>query len=232
MKKTIPYRFEASIANNDKAVLYLHGTVGGYWEGIHFDDIRNELADFKGSAIEIHINSYGGDMFEGIAIKNYLAQRPEEVTVIIDGLAASAASIIAMGADRILMPSDTQLMIHNPWTFAYGNAKELRKVADDLDKAELSIQETYLKRFKGEKEELKALLDEETFLIADEAVALGLADGIYDSTNSDVTDDEIETEVEQETVLDSLMAKYGPTESTEKGKHQIERFAFLFAPKN
>lgn len=232
MKKTIPYRFEASIANDDKAVLYLHGTVGSYWEGINFSDIRDELANFNGSAIEVHINSYGGDMFEGIAIKNYLAQRPEEVTVIIDGLAASAASIIAMGADRILMPSDTQLMIHNPWTFAYGNAKELRKVADDLDKAELSIQETYLKRFKGEKEELKALLDEETFLIADEAVALGLADGIYDAAESDAPDEEAETEAEQETVLDSLMAKYGPTESTEKGNRQIERFAFLFAPKN
>lgn len=232
MKKTIPYRFEASIANDDKAVLYLHGTVGGYWEGINFSDIRDELANFNGSAIEVHINSYGGDMFEGIAIKNYLAQRPEEVTVIIDGLAASAASIIAMGADKIFMPSDTQLMIHNPWTFAYGNAKELRKVADDLDKAELSIQETYLKRFKGDREELKALLDEETFLTADEAVALGLADGIYDAAESDAPDEEVETEAEQETVLDSLMAKYGPTESTEKGKRQIERFAFLFAPKN
>ncbi len=226
MTKHIQFKFEASVSDDDKATLYLHGTVGGYWEGINFNDVRNALASFQGNEIEVHINSYGGDMFEGIAIKNFFSQRKETVTVIIDGLAASAASIIAMGADKILMPKDTQLMIHNPWTFAYGNAKELRKVADDLEKAQVSVEETYLKRFKGDREELKALLDEETFLTADEAVTLGLADGIYGEDEPEEVSNDAETNV-----LDSLMAKYGTDEHEDKGKRNIERFAFLFTQK-
>lgn len=227
MKNSIPYRCEATTASNeDKLVLYLYGPVGGYWDGINSKDIRTALAGFSGSEIEVHLNSYGGDMFEGIAIKNYLSQRPETITVIIDGLAASAASIIAMAGDKILMPSDTQLMIHNPWTFTYGNAKELRKVADDLDKSEVSIQETYLKRFTGSREELVALLEAETFLTADEAVTLGLADAIY----GDATDD-VEVVDAESSIVDCLMAKYGD-EKVNASRQAIERFAFLFAPKN
>ena len=228
MTKHIPFKFEASVSDDDKATLYLHGTVGSNLEGkgINFNDVRNALASFQGNEIEVHINSYGGDMFEGIAIKNFFSQRKETVTVIIDGLAASAASIIAMGADKILMPKDTQLMIHNPWTFAYGNAKELRQVADDLEKAQVSVEETYLKRFKGDREELKALLDEETFLTADEALTLGLADSIYGEDEPEEVSDDTETNV-----LDSLMAKYRTDEHEDKGKRNIERFAFLFTQK-
>ena len=226
MTKHIPFKFEASVSDDDKATLYLHGIVGSYWEGINFNDVRNALASFQGNEIEVHINSYGGDMFEGIAIKNFFSQRKETVTVIIDGLAASAASIIAMGADKILMPKDTQLMIHNPWTFAYGNAKELRKVADDLEKAQVSVEETYLKRFKGDREELKVLLDEETYLTADEALTLGLADGIYGEDEPEEASNNAETNV-----LDSLMAKYGTDKHEDKGKRNIERFAFLFTQK-
>lgn len=226
MTKHIPFKFEASVSDDDKATLYLHGIVGSYWEGINFNDVRNALASFQGNEIEVHINSYGGDMFEGIAIKNFFSQRKETVTVIIDGLAASAASIIAMGADKILMPKDTQLMIHNPWTFAHGNAKELRKVADDLEKSQVSVEETYLKRFKGDREELKVLLDEETYLTADEALTLGLADGIYGEDEPEEASNNAETNV-----LDSLMAKYGTDKHEDKGKRNIERFAFLFTQK-
>lgn len=225
MKPDIPTRVEALAVAEDKTALYLHGVVGGWYDEITTDSVRRALAGVTGGEVEVHINSYGGDMFEGIAIKNYLIQHPAKVTVVIDGLAASAASIIAMGGDTILMPRDTQLMIHNPWTFAAGNAKELRKVADDLDKSQTSIEETYLKRFKGERSELQALLDEETFLTAEEAVALGLADGIFDDQTTEEAVD-----ASGETVLDHLMAKYGPKDTDKQAGGNIERFAFLFAP--
>lgn len=203
----IPKRVEAAVSDN-KARLYLHGTVGIAYDGFGFETVKNALIDVKADTIEVHLNSYGGDMFEGIAIKNYLSQRSENIRVVIDGIAASAASVIAMAGDEILMPKDTQLMIHNPWTWAAGNSKELRKVADDLDKAAVSIEESYLKRFVGEREELKTLLDEESYLTADEAVALGLADAVFDEEE---TEEKLGDEPINKTA--ALLAKYSESKT-------------------
>lgn len=202
----IPRRIEASMESG-KAKLFLAGTVGSWYDGITFKDVRTALSEISDDSVEVHINSYGGDMFEGIAIKNYLKQLDKTITVVIDGIAASAASVIAMAGDEILMPKDTQLMIHNPWTWAAGNAKELRKIADDLDKSQTSIEESYLAHFKGSREELQSLLDEETSLTAEEAVALGLADSIIDDVSEEpANDDSAEGDV---SVREALLAKYG-----------------------
>ena len=104
-----------------------------------FRDALKDLGDVK--TINLHINSPGGSVFEGIAIYNMLKQNKAHINVYVDGLAASIASVIAMSGDAIFMPSNSMLMIHNPWTMAIGNASELRKQADDLDKiTESSIQ--------------------------------------------------------------------------------------------
>lgn len=168
--------FDIKNEQDGKSTIYLYGTVGGYYNGISLSSVKDALEQISTSNIEVHINSYGGDLFEGIAIKNLLKQREEKITVYIDGIAASAASIIAMAGDEIIMPADAQLMIHNPWTYAAGNAVELRKIADDLEKSQTSLEESYMKRFVGTRDELKALLDEETQLTAEEAIAFGLAD--------------------------------------------------------
>lgn len=202
----IPKRVEAAVSG-DKVSLYLHGTVGAFYDGIEFSKVQQALADIKSDVIEVHLNSYGGDMFEGIAIKNYLVQREEHIRVIIDGIAASAASVIAMAGDEILMPKDTQLMIHKPWTWTAGNADELRKTADNMDKATKSIQESYLKRFVGDREELQALLDAETYLTAEEAVTFGLADGLLESEPKEAEPEIAEKEAVSPTA--ALMAKYG-----------------------
>ncbi len=96
--------------------------------------------------IELEINSYGGDVFLGIDLMNTLRGHAGNVTIIITGIAASAASIIAMGANTIKMYSNTQLMVHNAWTYAAGNAKELRKVADDLESIGESVLASYTHR--------------------------------------------------------------------------------------
>ena len=176
MKKN-PIENKLEIKNEAEGTieLFMYGTVG---YSVYLNGIKYALGDVVGNEINVHINSYGGDLFEGIAIKNFLLNRPEKINVYIDGIAASAASVIAMAGDRIVMPSDAQMMIHNPWTYTMGNAKELRKTADDLDKAQTSLEKSYLNRFKGTEDELKTLLDEETYLTADEAVLFGLADKI------------------------------------------------------
>ena len=95
---------------------------------------REELAKYPNAErIDIYINSYGGDVFEGTAIYNQLKRHQARKVVHVDGFACSIASVIAMAGDEVIMPRNTLMMIHNMWMFACGNAAELRKAADDLD---------------------------------------------------------------------------------------------------
>ncbi len=181
-KNPIENKLEFKNESEGTLELFMYGTVG---YSVYLNGIKYALGETVGEEINVHINSYGGDLFEGIAIKNFLLNRPEKINVYIDGIAASAASVIAMAGDHIVMPSDAQMMIHNPWTYTMGNAKELRKTADDLDKAQTSLEKSYMNRFKGTEDELKTLLDEETYLTADEAVLFGLADVIDGQSKED-----------------------------------------------
>lgn len=157
--------------------------------------LKNVLNDNKGvKNINVRINSLGGDIFEGIAMYNLLKDNPANVTVKVDGIAASSASIIAMAGDKIIMPSNAMLMIHNCWTYAIGNSAELRKIADDMDKIMESAKNTYLNKCgeKIKKDELDTILDEETYLSAQEALDYGFID-------------EISNEAADETVVDKIV---------------------------
>lgn len=134
--------------------------------------------------IELEINSYGGDVFAGIDIMNTLRGHKGNVTITITGIAASAASIICMGADTLKAYSNTQLMLHNAWTYAQGNAKRLRKIADDLDSIGESVLASYTHRIAENK--AKKLLDEETYLSAKKALEMGLIDEIVDAEPEEV----------------------------------------------
>lgn len=136
--------------------------------------------------INLHINSPGGSVFEGIAIYNMLKQNSAHINVYVDGLAASIASVIAMSGDAIFMPSNSMMMIHNPWTMAVGNASELRKQADDLDQITKSSVQTYLAKAgdKLDEKTLTQLMDDETWLTAQEAVNYGLADEVVESNKA------------------------------------------------
>lgn len=139
--------------------------------------------------IELEINSYGGDVFLGIDLCNTLRGHKGEVTVVITGIAASAASVIAMGADKIKIYNNAQMMIHNAWTFAMGNAKELRKVADDLESINESVLASYTNRLDADT--AKRLLDDETYLSAKKAKEFGLVDEIL----GDVEVEEVESKI-------------------------------------
>lgn len=134
--------------------------------------------------ITLEINSYGGDVFAGIDIMNSLRGHKGHVTVIITGIAASAASVIAMGADTLKMYSNTQLMIHNAWTIARGNAKDFRKVADDLESIGESVLACYTHRV--DEDTAKTLLDEETYMSAKKAKEYGFIDEILEAKAEEV----------------------------------------------
>lgn len=145
---------------------------------------KNEL-DALGDDVEtinVYINSPGGSVFEGLAIGTMLKRHKARVIAHVDALAASIASVIAMFADEIRMASNSLMMIHNAWTWASGNAVQLRKVADDIERINESVIQSYLDKA-GDKlnsETLKSLLDAETWLSAEEAFNFGLCDVIDD----------------------------------------------------
>lgn len=196
-------RFEIENSAEKEMKLYVYGYIGG-WENSAKGILRQiEQADAK--TIHVHINSGGGSAFDGVAICNLLKNHKAEVIAHIDGWAASAASIIAMGADKIIMPSNTMMMIHEASTFAYGNADFFDKVAGDLRKVTKSVSATYKNRFVGTDAELEKLLKDETWLTADEAKALGFADEISDEIEFE---EPIEDEEEPENIKEDLVAKY------------------------
>lgn len=136
----------------------------------------DDLGDIKN--LNIYINSGGGDVFAGQAIHSMLKRHDSYKTVYIDGLAASIASVIAMAGDKIIMPKNAMMMIHNAWTVAAGNASEFRKLADDMDKIDESIQSTYESKTKLDKDKISELMTDETWMTAEDAVNQGFADEI------------------------------------------------------
>lgn len=126
--------------------------------------------------LSIFINSGGGDVFAGQTIYSMLKRHKAEKTVFIDGLAASIASVIAMAGDKIVMPKNSMMMIHRAWTIGIGNANDMRKLADDLDKVDSSIVSVYTDKTGKTNEEIIGLMDAETWMSAQEAVDNGFAD--------------------------------------------------------
>ncbi len=135
--------------------------------------------------LNIYINSYGGSVFQAQAIYSILKRHAARVNVYIDGIAASAASLVAVAGDTVYMPKNAMMMVHWPWSFAVGNAKELRREADALDKIGESMVAAYLAKT-GDAltgETLAELLDAETWMTAEEAVGYGLADELVEAKN-------------------------------------------------
>lgn len=212
-------RFEATKEKEYKLTIY--GAIGGWFNENDAESIRRKLNDVDAEKIHVHINSGGGSAFDGVAIMNILKQHKAEVIVHIDGWAASAASVIAMGGDKIIMPSNTMMMIHQASTFEYGNADDMEKTAKDLRKIDTALRQSYKSRFVGTEDELIQLLKDETWLTADEALALGLADEVVEEIEIDDTQEE-ESEEEIENAKDSIVAKYAAQAQQQNNEEQKE----------
>lgn len=165
---------------NGSAILYLYDVIdpwGGEW-GVSATEFQEALAalDDNTTDIQLHINSPGGSVWEGIAILNTLRNHPARITAHVDGLAASAASFIACGAEELIMGGNTELMIHDAWGLCVGNAGDMRDVAERLDKISDNIASIYQAKAGGDVAGWRSAMLAESWYSADEAVEAGLAD--------------------------------------------------------
>ncbi len=172
---------EVIVAAANIGEVYIYGEIANnkwFEEDVTPNDIKEELDKLKDvDSINLYVNSPGGSVSAGVAIYSELKRVNKPITSYIDGMAASIASLIVLAADKVVMPFNTMMMIHNPWTCACGNAIGLRELANKLDKVtESMLMPTYHVKTGIKKEKLKEMLDEETWLSAEEAVELGFAD--------------------------------------------------------
>lgn len=158
------------------AELSLHDEIG-FW-GTRAKDFHAALKSIKGSKLAVHINSPGGNVVDGYAIYNMLRAFKGDVTVVVDGIAASIASVIAMAGKTIKMPENALMFIHDPLVAAMGNAEELKKTAADLEKLKDGILSIYEARSGSDRAKISKMMSEETLLTAKEAKLLGFCDEV------------------------------------------------------
>ena len=168
--------YNLKAAADKTPVLSIFDDIGAY--GVSAKSFLNDLRTVTTDEVDVEINSPGGDVFAGLAIYNGLRASGKKINVKVLGLAASAASLVAMAGDTIEMPENAFMMIHNPWGFAMGGADEMRNTADVLDKISTGLVSTYAKRTGKTDQEITALLDAETWMTAQEAVDAGFATSV------------------------------------------------------
>lgn len=171
------YRISNSVEESDTTDIYVYDSVGG-WFGVYADDFIRDLKAVSTKNINLRINSPGGSVFEGIAIANALRSHPANVTVYVDGLAASIASVIALAGNRLVMMPQSQLMIHDASGACYGNAADMEYMVGLLSKQSDNIADAYAARAGGTAAEWRDLMKAETWYSAQEAVDAGLADEV------------------------------------------------------
>lgn len=221
---SVDHLFEASVNDeNSEASLTIYGDIGESWwgESTSAKDIEQALKNVSSTTLTVHLNSGGGDVFDGIAIYNQLKNHSAKVIVHVDGLAASAASLIAMAGDEIIMHTGSIMMIHEASTWSWGTKTDMKKTLNALESIDKSIADIYMTRFVGEKSDIEALITAETWLTADEAVQVGLADSVEEK------DEEEEKEKEEddpEVIKNNILAKFKnqvtPTKQTILAKLQ------------
>jgi len=170
-------RAQMSVRDNVAEIL-LYDAIDPFW-GIGAKQFAEDIKDLGDvDEITVRINSPGGDVFDGLAIFNTLQSHRANVTTSVDGLAASIASIIALAGDAVWMAENAMFMIHNPFTVAIGDAAELRKTADTLEKVKDTLVSTYAGKTGLESVEISDFMNDETWFDAHEAVEQGFADEV------------------------------------------------------
>jgi len=165
-------------AAGDEAVVRIYDEI--WWLGVNAQDLVADLDTISAPRIRVEINSPGGDVFDGIAIYNALRNHPAHVTTRVDGLAASIASIIAQAGDTRLIQATGQLMIHNAWGMTIGDNRDHTETAALLEQQDGILADIYARHGKGDANHFRSLMNAETWMTAEAAVAEGLADAIVE----------------------------------------------------
>ena len=203
----------------EKTIL-IDGEIG--WE-ITAQEIRRQLNAAKGEDVIFEISSPGGSVFEGIEIFNVIRDYKGKTTSKIIGLAASMASYIAVAVDKVIIHDNAVFMIHNPWTWTAGNQNELRKTADILDGLAVLLANEYSKKSGKPVDEIRSLMDEDSFFFGSEIFDAGFADEIIESQNGSVVDKENNI-LKSKALIHSCMKKM---KESEEMKNDIDRAAAL-----
>jgi ATP-dependent protease ClpP protease subunit len=221
------WRPEVKAATEGDASISVYDTIGDNWEGtgVTAKRIGAALRNIGPRDVTVNVNSPGGDFFEGVAIYNLLREHKGKVTVQVMGLAASAASIIAMAGDEIRMGEGSFIMIHNAWAIAIGNRHDLAEASERLAPFDEAMAEVYSKRAGLSKEDAAALMDKETWIGAAQAIEDGFADGMLESEAID-EHAKAETGKRAFAAIEAAMMKAGYTRSQRR-----EAISNLFADK-
>jgi ATP-dependent Clp protease, protease subunit len=234
--KTIPFQFlNATNANTDEHEMVLSGFIGrsSWWyEAISAETIRNALKEVSASTIRIKLNSGGGDADQGIEIYNFLKDLDKKVIVEVTSLAASAASIIAMGADEIIMRTGSRMMIHEASTYAMGTKQDIQKTLNALETYDESIVSIYQQRTGKNKEEITKLLEAETWFTAEKAVKEGFADRVEHEPDEDDVEGTI-TDKQMQQIINAVTKNLKqnnqePNEPTPPAQIAAKRKGFIF----
>jgi ATP-dependent protease ClpP protease subunit len=156
------------------ADIYLYNDIGFF--GVSANDFKEQLLSVNAQDLNIYINSMGGDVTDGLAIFNLIQRHSGKKTVHIDGMAASIASVIAMAGDEVIMPETSLMFVHKPWTITAGNAEDLQRTAEHLDKTEAAIIAAYTQKTGRDAAFISDMMRDERTLSAAEAIELGFAD--------------------------------------------------------
>lgn len=174
------YRIRNEAGSNEPAQVLIYGEIGDSWWGdsVPASQFVRDLAGIDAESIDFHIHSPGGDVFDGLAIATAIRTHPAQTTAYVDGLAASAASFIATAANEVVMAVGSELMIHDAWGIAMGNAADMAKMAGDLDQISDNLAGLYALKAGGTAADWRDVMKAETWYSADEAVQAGLADRV------------------------------------------------------
>ena len=186
--------YQLTNVNEDSAELFIYGDITSYkWyeDDVCAYDMEKELESLGGKNLKVRINSYGGEVAQGLAIYNLLKTYEGEVTTLCDGFACSSASVIFMAGRNRVMPKSSLLMIHNAWTYAAGDANELRKIAEQIEKITQPSIEVYKSVSNLNEERIKQMMDDETWITADEALSYGFATEIVEDSPKQSLRDEM-----------------------------------------
>lgn len=174
-------KYYSLLVENKEADITIYGDITS-WPWIESDvssyNLSKELDGLDVDVINVYINSYGGEVSEGWAIYNALKRHKAKIKTIDDGFAASVASVIFMAGDERIMSNLSLLFVHNAWTYTAGNASDLRKTADDLETMSQMSAKAYLDCVNITEDELNVLLDAESYITPQDALAMGFATSI------------------------------------------------------
>ena len=164
--------------NPEAGTITMRGGIGDFENHIGSSDFMDALAEHAGSDVTIHLDSEGGSVVDGISIYNQIRQYRGKVTIHIDSLAASIATVISSAADHVIINSTGRMMCHRAWSVSMGNCKDFRSMASIMEQMDADIAATYAARSNASEEEWIELMDKETWFSAKEALEIGLVDEI------------------------------------------------------